>query len=455
MSFFLNHLVVSEIILALLSLMVIVVVFVRYKSHSYKKKQREYRTIISQALIAITNAIEAKDSYTKGHSARVAAYSVEIARRMGMGKDFIENLYYIGLLHDVGKIGIPDEIINKPDKLTDEEYETLKTHSYLGKEILKDITVIKNLTAGAAEHHERWDGKGYYQNISGDKISLEARIVCAADTYDAMSSNRSYRKALPKQVILEEFKKCKGKQFEPEIADIVIDMIEKDHFDTIDVGKILGLSKQYTVNKVGSHDGFIFELYKDTGNAVMTLTGGGGYKCEWSGNNVVIFRTGQRFDETKTYAELGAITIDFGVNYRSDGIVSVGVNGWSVDPLIEFHILESWETDYFNPGENPAKGSVVIDGSIYDLYEYIQESIEPIRGNKTYKQYWSIRRETRTSGIISVTEHFKAWENIGMGLGNMLETAFAVRGLQSSGVAEVYRYVLTIGGTSFGTAKNI
>ncbi|MDR0464583.1 MAG: HD domain-containing protein [Treponema sp.] len=222
----------------------LLVVIVRIKSRVYKEKQREYRAIISQALSAIANAIDAKDSYTSGHSVRTAAYSVEIARRMGMDKDFIENLYYIGLLHDVGKIGIPNEIINKPAKLTEEEFNAMKHHPHIGLEILKDITTINNLTAGAAEHHERWDGKGYYRGINGEGISLEGRIIAAADTYDAMSSNRSYRKGLPKEVIVEEFRNGKGKQFDPKIADIVIDMIENHNFDAINVNKIIDIQDQ-------------------------------------------------------------------------------------------------------------------------------------------------------------------------------------------------------------------
>jgi energy-coupling factor transport system substrate-specific component len=216
---------------------------VKYRTRMLLRKQQEYRTIISQALSAIANTIDAKDSYTSGHSVRVAAYSVDIAKAMGMDKDFIENLYYIGLLHDVGKIGIPNEIINKPAALTDEEFNIMKQHSNIGHEILKEITAIQNLTAGAAEHHERWDGKGYSNGIAGRKISLEARIIAAADTYDAMSSDRSYRKGLPKDIILQEFKKCKACQFDPEVADIVIGLIERNHFDSVDVEKIIGINR--------------------------------------------------------------------------------------------------------------------------------------------------------------------------------------------------------------------
>ncbi|MCL2718352.1 MAG: HD domain-containing protein [Lachnospiraceae bacterium] len=224
---------VTAIILAILLFTLAAALIMRIRTRRLIEKQREYRTIILQALTAISSAIDAKDSYTSGHSVRVAAYSVEIAKRMGMSKEFTENLYYIGLLHDVGKIGIPDTIINKPDKLTDAEFDIMKQHSGIGKEILKEITAIHNMTAGAEEHHERWDGKGYQQGIAGKDITLEARIIAAADSYDAMSSDRSYRKALPKEVILEEFKNCRGSQFDPEIADIMIRLIERDHFAII------------------------------------------------------------------------------------------------------------------------------------------------------------------------------------------------------------------------------
>ncbi|MCL2198344.1 MAG: HD domain-containing protein [Defluviitaleaceae bacterium] len=210
----------------------------RYRTQALQARQLEYRELIVQSLTAIANTIDAKDKYTSGHSVRVATFSVEIARRMGMDKEFTENLYYIGLLHDVGKIGIPNEIINKPGKLTDDEYNSMKTHTAIGFEILKGITAIPNLTAGAIEHHERWDGKGYQNGISGENISLQARIIAIADTYDAMSSDRSYRKALPKEAILQELKKCEGTQFDPHIASIAIELIENGDFEKIDTEKI-------------------------------------------------------------------------------------------------------------------------------------------------------------------------------------------------------------------------
>jgi len=234
---FFEHAIVWVVISVLSLALVFFVTFaiIRYRTRRYLARQQEYRDIISQSLTAIANAIDAKDTYTSGHSVRVAAYSVEIARRIGMDKESIENLYYIGLLHDVGKIGVPNEIINKPDKLTDEEYAAIKTHTNIGFEILKGITAIPKLTAGAAEHHERWDGMGYQNGISGENISLQARIIAVADVYDAMSTDRSYRKALTKSAILNEFKTCAGTQFDPEIAAIAVNMINDGSFDKLEV----------------------------------------------------------------------------------------------------------------------------------------------------------------------------------------------------------------------------
>ncbi len=241
-------------LLAVLTVVVGIILIVQYKNRKLHKKQKEYRTIISEALTAISNTIDAKDAYTSGHSSRVALYSVEIAMRMGMSHDELENLYYIGLLHDVGKIGVSNEILNKPSHLTDNEYEQVKKHVFIGRDILKNITTIKNLTLGAAEHHERWDGNGYSQGLSGEQISLEGRIIAVADSYDAMSSDRAYRKALSKEIILEEFRRFKAKQFDPEIADIAISMIEHDEFGTVSINEIIGLNEKITVKSNVYHD---------------------------------------------------------------------------------------------------------------------------------------------------------------------------------------------------------
>ena len=137
-------------------------------------------------------------------------------------------MYYIGLLHDIGKIGIPDYIINKDGHLTDEEYEMIKKHPEVGYDILKDITELEGLAQGAKWHHERYDGSGYPDGLIGDNIPLIAQIVSVADAYDAMTSKRSYRDVLPQSVVRAEFEKSKGKQFRGDLAQIMIDMIDED-----------------------------------------------------------------------------------------------------------------------------------------------------------------------------------------------------------------------------------
>ena len=177
---------------------------------------------------ALVRTIDAKDHYTNGHSIRVAEYSKEIARRMKKSEKEQENIYYAGLLHDVGKIRVPGAVINKPGKLTDEEYEQIKVHPITSYHILKDIYDDKTVALGAKFHHERFDGKGYPNGLQGENIPEIARIIGVADTYDAMASNRSYRKALPQDVIRTEIQKGRGTQFDPDIADIMLRMIDED-----------------------------------------------------------------------------------------------------------------------------------------------------------------------------------------------------------------------------------
>ncbi len=189
-----------------------------------EKLSRAYIQIV-QALAA---SVDAKDKYTHGHSSRVAAYSREIARRAGFSETEQDNIYMMGLLHDVGKIGIQDAIINKAGRLTDEEFASIKSHPSVGAEILKNISDFPELMIGARWHHERFDGKGYPDGLTGENIPEMARIIAIADTYDAMTSNRSYRGALPQAKVREELERCKGSQFDPCFADIMIRMMDED-----------------------------------------------------------------------------------------------------------------------------------------------------------------------------------------------------------------------------------
>jgi putative two-component system response regulator len=198
------------------------------KTVELRESNRKVRHLSEQMMMTLANTVDAKDQYTRGHSVRVAAYAKEMAVRMGKSKEETDMVYYIGLLHDIGKIGISDTIINKPGKLTDEEYAVIKTHPAIGADILKDMTEIPNAAIGAHWHHERYDGNGYPDGLKGEEIPEYARIIGVADAYDAMTSKRSYRDVLPQEVVRAEIEKGKGTQFDPHIADIMLGMMDED-----------------------------------------------------------------------------------------------------------------------------------------------------------------------------------------------------------------------------------
>ena len=193
-----------------------------------KKKTEENERLFIHVVSSLAEAIDAKDTYTNGHSGRVAQYSKEIARRSGYKGKKLDDIYMMALLHDVGKIGVPDAVINKPARLNDEEYEQIKNHPVMGARILKNIKEMPALITGARWHHERYDGGGYPDGLEGKNIPEEARIIAVADSYDAMSSRRSYRDVLPQATVREELVKGSGSQFDPEFADIMLAMIDED-----------------------------------------------------------------------------------------------------------------------------------------------------------------------------------------------------------------------------------
>ena len=194
----------------------------------YEGHAREMKELFIQTAEALASAIDAKDRYTHGHSQRVATYAKEIAKEAGMSETECEKIYFAGLLHDVGKIGIPDDIICKAGKLTKEEYDEIKKHPVHGKEILEKISRLPYLSTGANYHHERYDGKGYPSGLEGENIPEMARIIAVADAYDAMTSKRSYRNPIPQQTVREEIIKGMGTQFDPEFAKIMVHLIDKD-----------------------------------------------------------------------------------------------------------------------------------------------------------------------------------------------------------------------------------
>jgi peptidoglycan/xylan/chitin deacetylase (PgdA/CDA1 family) len=199
-------------------------------------------------------------------------------------------------------------------------------------------------------------------------------------------------------------------------------------------------------NKTGTQDGYDYELWKDSGNTSMTLNEGGAFNCQWSNIGNALFRKGKKFDSTKTYQQIGNISFDYGCDYKPNGNSYLCVYGWTKDPMIEYYIVDSWGS-WRPPGGSP-KGQIQVDGGTYDVYEATRVNQPSIEGNKTFKQYFSVRTEKRTSGTISVTEHFKAWEKMGMKLGKIYEAALNVEGYQSSGSANVYKNNMTVGGAS-------
>lgn len=192
-----------------------------------RKWQEETQAVLLESFTTFANIIDAKDPYTQGHSLRVAEYARLIAGKMGYSDTEQERVYWIGMLHDIGKIGITDVILQKPGRLDNMEYSTIQTHVDIGGMILKDFKALPDITDGAQYHHERWDGKGYSKHLAGKEIPEIARIICIADSFDAMTSPRVYRKALSVEFAKNELVKCSGTQFDPDIVPIMIRLIDE------------------------------------------------------------------------------------------------------------------------------------------------------------------------------------------------------------------------------------
>ncbi|MEE0140953.1 MAG: HD domain-containing protein [Coprococcus sp.] len=205
----------------------------RQKIEVEKSKQQTER-ISLQMMQTLATTIEAKDEYTRGHSYRVAEYAALIAKELGWSQDEITNLKHAAHLHDIGKIGIPDSVLNKPTQLTENEDNLLKKHTIIGAEILKDVTLIPHVVEVTRNHHEHYDGSGYPDGLAGTEIPIYARIIAVADCYDAMNSRRIYRNALSQDEIYEEILKNKGTQFDPEIADIFLTLLTENQIPDLD-----------------------------------------------------------------------------------------------------------------------------------------------------------------------------------------------------------------------------
>jgi peptidoglycan/xylan/chitin deacetylase (PgdA/CDA1 family) len=203
----------------------------------------------------------------------------------------------------------------------------------------------------------------------------------------------------------------------------------------------------FTSNATGNFDGYDYEYWKDNGTGTMTLNGGGSFSCSWSNINNILFRTGKKLGSTKTYQDYGNIVIDYACNYQPNGNSYMSVYGWTESPLVEYYIIESYGT-WKPPGNYPVKGTVSVDGGTYEIYETTRTNQPSIIGTATFQQYWSIRTSKKTSGTISVHEHFKAWEAKGMKMGKLYEVSMVVEGYQSSGKADMTKMNLTMGGST-------
>ena len=193
--------------------------------NTYEKLEKAYM----ESIQTIRYTVEAKDTYTRGHSDRVSEYSVLIGEKLGMSKEDIRRLQIGGLFHDVGKIGVPDNILQKNDKLTDDEYSEIKNHPTIGAQILSTASIFQDIIPIVKYHHERYDGKGYPCRLKGKDIPYLARITAVADAFDAMTSKRVYRDSLSIDVVISEIEKNKGTQFNPEIADVFLDILKNDY----------------------------------------------------------------------------------------------------------------------------------------------------------------------------------------------------------------------------------
>lgn len=197
-------------------------------SDTYQKLQNSYL----ESIQTLRYTVEAKDSYTRGHSDRVSEISVLLGKHLGLSERDLENLRLGGLFHDIGKIGVPDIILQKNSRLTDDEYSQIKQHPNIGIHILSNATIFNDILPIVEYHHEKFDGTGYPKKLTGNDIPYLARIAAIADSFDAMASRRAYRDSLPLEVIISEFERCKGTQFDPQMADVFLDIL-KNHYEEI------------------------------------------------------------------------------------------------------------------------------------------------------------------------------------------------------------------------------
>ena len=263
-----------------------------------RKRRKQMETMSLQMIQTLVTTIEAKDEYTRGHSHRVAEYSALIAKELGWKQKDIFHLRNAAHLHDIGNIGIPDAILNKPARLTDEEYAVIKEHTIIGAEILKNITLVKHVVEVARSHHECYDGTGYPDGRKGEEIPIEARIIAVADSYDAMRSRRIYRNTLKPEAIYEQFQKNRGVQFDPEITDTFLRLLDEGRLVIED--EYAGTNAEYGLTEAET------EIEKFITNVISTM-------CTLEDSEGFDFLTGlpMRNRGEKLAASLCSATVDF------------------------------------------------------------------------------------------------------------------------------------------------
>lgn len=241
---------------------------------SLDQKTKQIEGVALQAITTIANFIDSKEEYTSGHSTRVAKYSEAIAKELGWSEEEVVNLHYVALLHDIGKIGVPYDLLNKPAKLSDAEREIMKQHTVIGEEILGDITTVKNVDLGALYHHERYDGTGYPRGLVGNDIPMVARIISVADAFDAMTSDRRYRAKLSPDKVRQEFEINAGKQFDPYITSVFLRMMDEgsiqqvmEEVKTPEYDSLLAESNQLLAKIM---EGTVLDTTKEAGKDYLT-----------------------------------------------------------------------------------------------------------------------------------------------------------------------------------------
>ena len=222
------------VLLSFILVVLFVILYFRRKTAVLLRKQKENKTFIDDLTKLCARFVDMKDKYTNGHSFRVAKYTSMFAKKLGKSQEEVDEIYNIALLHDIGKISIPDNILNKPGRLTDEEFAVMKTHPQTGYDILKEITIAPQLALGAGYHHERIDGKGYPAGLKGDEIPEIAQIIAVADAFDAMYSTRPYRKKMKLEAAKAEIERCSGTQFNPKVVKVFMELADEGAFETED-----------------------------------------------------------------------------------------------------------------------------------------------------------------------------------------------------------------------------